>query len=199
VPSDDKRGEYYRTITDESERLSRLIDNVLEFARLERGSRELQLRAGDIVPVLEEALAKLRSHASRQGFELVLAADPSLPPVLFDRDALLQVLFNLVDNAMKYARGAGDRSVRIEARRAGEGVEVAVRDFGPGVGAQHLARIFEPFYRGEDELVRSTQGTGIGLALVRELAARMGASVSGANAQGGGFRVSLAFRGAATA
>jgi hypothetical protein len=137
VPSDDKRGEYYRTITDESERLSRLIDNVLEFARLERGSRELQLRAGDIVPVLEEALAKLRSHASRQGFELVLAADPSLPPVLFDRDALLQVLFNLVDNAMKYARGAGDRSVRIEARRAGEGVEVAVRDFGPGVGAQH--------------------------------------------------------------
>jgi signal transduction histidine kinase len=199
VPSDDKRGEYYRTITDESERLSRLIDNVLEFARLERGSRELQLRAGDIVPVLEEALAKLRSHASRQGFELVLAADPSLPPVLFDRDALLQVLFNLVDNAMKYARGAGDRSVRIEARRAGEGVEVAVRDFGPGVGAQHLARIFEPFYRGEDELVRSTQGTGIGLALVRELAARMGASVSGANAQGGGFRVSLAFRGAPAA
>jgi signal transduction histidine kinase len=76
---------------------------------------------------------------------------------------------------------------------------VAVRDFGPGVGAQHLASIFEPFYRGEDELVRSTQGTGIGLALVRELAARMGASVSGANAQGGGFRVSLAFRGAAAA
>jgi signal transduction histidine kinase len=195
VPSDDKRGEYYRTITDESERLSRLIDNVLEFARLERGSRELQTRAGDVAPVLEEALAKLRSHASRQGFELVLEADPSLPPVLFDRDALLQVLFNLVDNAMKYARGADARTVRIEARRAGEGVEVAVRDFGPGVAARHLARIFEPFYRGEDELVRSTQGTGIGLALVRELAARMGASVVGANAPEGGFRVSLAFRG----
>jgi signal transduction histidine kinase len=196
VPNDAKRGEYYRTITDESERLSRLIDNVLEFARLERGSRELTMRAGDVAPVLEEALAKLRSHAAREGFELVLSADAGLPPVQFDRDALLQVLFNLVDNAMKYARGAAARSVRIEARRAGEGVEVAVRDFGPGVAPKHLSRIFEPFYRGEDELVRSTQGTGIGLALVRELAARMGASVAGANAPEGGFRVSLAFRAA---
>jgi signal transduction histidine kinase len=199
VPGDAKRDEYYRTITDESERLSRLIDNVLEFARLERGKRELNLRAGDVAPVLEEALAKLRSHAARQGFELELAADPALPPVQFDRDALLQVLFNLVDNAMKYARGAGARRVCIEARRAGDGVEVAVRDFGPGVAAKHLARIFEPFYRGEDELTRSTQGTGIGLALVRELCARMGAKVSGANAQGGGFRVSLGLRGAAAA
>jgi len=195
VPSEAKRAEYTRTITDESERLSRLIDNVLEFARLERGRRELELRAGPLAPVLEEAVAKLASHAARQGFTLELAVEPGLPPVRFDRDALLQVLFNLVDNAMKYARSAGTRRVVVEARRAGEGAQVAVRDFGPGVAPPHLAHIFEPFYRGEDELTRNTQGTGIGLALVRELAQRMGAQVVGVNLPEGGFRVSLSFSG----
>jgi signal transduction histidine kinase len=193
VPGEAKKSEYYHTLTDESERLSRLIDNVLEFARLERGRRELSLRAGALGPVLEEAVAKLASHAAREGFALELAVEPDLPPVRFDRDALLQVLFNLVDNAMKYARGTGVRRVLLEARRAGAGVELAVRDFGPGVAPAHLGRIFEPFYRGEDELTRNTQGTGIGLALVRELAARMGAQVAGANLPEGGFRVSLAF------
>ncbi|HEX5067554.1 MAG TPA: histidine kinase dimerization/phospho-acceptor domain-containing protein [Myxococcota bacterium] len=193
VPSEEKRAEYTRTITDESERLSRLIDNVLEFARLERGRRDLELRAGPLAPVLEEAVAKLASHAARQGFTLELAIEPGLPAVRFDRDALLQVLFNLADNAMKYARSAGARRVVVEARRAGEGVQVAVRDFGPGVATAHLAHIFEPFYRGEDELTRNTQGTGIGLALVRELAQRMGAQVVGANLPEGGFRVSLSF------
>jgi signal transduction histidine kinase len=193
VPNEAKRAEYTRTITDESERLSRLIDNVLEFAKLERGRRELSLSAGPVAPVLEEAVAKLASHAGREGFALELEVEPGLPPVRFDRDALLQVLFNLVDNAMKYARTAGVRRVVLEARRANPGVVVSVRDFGPGVAAAHLAHIFEPFYRGENELTRATQGTGIGLALVRELARRMGAQVVGANVSDGGFRVSLTF------
>ena len=193
APTEAKRAEYTRTITDESERLSRLIDNVLEFARLERGRRELSLGAGPVAPVLEEAVAKLASHAAREGFALELAVEPGLSPVRFDRDALLQVLFNLVDNAMKYARTAGVRRVVLEARRANPGVVVAVRDFGPGVAPAHLAHIFEPFYRGENELTRGTQGTGIGLALVRELSQRMGAQVVGANLPDGGFRVSLAF------
>jgi signal transduction histidine kinase len=195
VASEAKRGEYYGTITDESERLSRLIDNVLEFSRLSRGTREMDLRVGAVGPVLEEAADKLRAHAAREGFALEVEVDPGLPPVRYDRDALLQVLFNLVDNAMKYAREAPARRVLLEARRSAAGVELSVRDFGPGVAHRHLPRIFEPFYRGEDELVRSTRGTGIGLALVRELAQRMGAAVRGANAEGGGFRVCLAFRG----
>ena len=193
VPSEAKRGEYYGTITDESERLSRLIDNVLEFSRLERGAREMSLRVGPVGPVLQEAADKLRAHAAREGFTLEVAVDSELPPVRYDRDALLQVLFNLVDNAMKYARHAPARRVLLEARRSAAGVELSVRDFGPGVPGRHLSRIFEPFYRGEDELTRSAKGTGIGLALVRELAERMGAAVRGANAEDGGFRVCLAF------
>jgi signal transduction histidine kinase len=192
VPSESKRREYYRTITDESERLSRLINNVLEFSRLEKGTRSMHLVAGPIGGVLEEAAERLRPHARREGFELVLDVDADLPPLRFDRDALLQVLFNLVDNAMKYARDAQRREIRIEARCQGGGAVLAVRDFGPGVSARQAARVFEPFYRGEHELTRTTKGTGIGLALVKELAERMGAAVSAANVAGGGFRVQLA-------
>jgi signal transduction histidine kinase len=193
VGAEDKRLEYYGTITDESERLSRLIDNVLEFARLERGTREMNWTVGSVGPILEEAAEKLRAHAGREGFWIALEVEADLPAVRFDRDALLQVLFNLVDNAMKYARAARDRSIALEARRRGAGVLVSVRDYGPGVSGGHLARIFEPFYRGGDERTRTTRGTGIGLALVKDLSERMDAAVSGANADGGGFCVRLVF------
>jgi signal transduction histidine kinase len=193
IGAEDKRAEYYATITDESERLSRLIDNVLEFARLERGTREMNWTVGPVGPVLEEAAEKLRTHAGREGFSIEVAIEEDLPAVRFDRDALLQVLFNLVDNAMKYAGAAGERSIALEARRRGAGVLVSVRDHGPGVHRRQLSRIFEPFYRGGDERTRTTKGTGIGLALVKDLSERMGAAVSGANADGGGFCVRLLF------
>jgi signal transduction histidine kinase len=193
VGEDSKRAEYYATITDESERLTRLIDNVLEFARLERGTREMNWTVGSVGPVLEEAAEKLRAHAQREGFSIALQIDDDLPAVRFDRDALLQVLFNLLDNAMKYGGVGGERSIGLTARRSGAGVSVSVRDHGPGVQGRHLSRIFEPFYRGGDERTRTTKGTGIGLALVKDLSERMGAAVSGANADGGGFCVRLVF------
>ncbi len=193
VASEAKRQEYYATITGESERLSRLVDNVLEFSKLEGGRRDLAIAVGMVGPVLTDAAEKLAPHAAREGFSLAVRVEDDLPAVRFDRDALLQVLFNLVDNAMKYAKGSDRRTVELEARRDGEAVTVAVRDFGPGVARGQLERVFEPFYRVESELTRTTKGTGIGLALVKELAERMGAAVSGANADGGGFRVRLAF------
>jgi signal transduction histidine kinase len=193
VGTEEQRAEYYATITDESERLSRLIDNVLEFARLERGTREMNWTVGPVGPVLEEAAGKLRAHAQREGFSIALEIGDDLTAIRFDRDALLQVLFNLVDNAMKYAGTATERSIVLRAQRRGAGVLVSVRDHGPGVHARHLSRIFEPFYRGGDERTRTAKGTGIGLALVKELSERMGAAVSGANADGGGFCVRLVF------
>ena len=84
----------------------------------------------------------------------------------------------------------------IEAFLQCGGVMLAVRDHGPGVAPRHLPRVFEPFYRGEDELTRTTRGTGLGLALVKGLVERMGAVISGRNAQDGGFEVCIAFGGA---
>jgi signal transduction histidine kinase len=191
VPSEEKRREYYTTISDESERLSRLIHNVLEFSSLERGKRDMHVAVGQVGPVLAEAAEKLEPHARRQGFTLRLEVEPDLPAVRMDRDAMLQMLFNLLDNAFKYARASEPREVVLEARSVQGRVVVGVRDFGPGVPSAHLRRVFEPFYRGEDELTRSAKGSGIGLALVRDLADRMGAAVRGTNAEGGGFRVEI--------
>jgi signal transduction histidine kinase len=196
VPSERKRQEYYGTMTSESERLSRLIDNVLEFSRLEKGTRQMNLVVGSLAPVLEEIADLLRPHAEREGFALRVESEPDLPPVRYDRDALLQVLFNLVDNAIKYARDAPRREISLECRRRDGGVAVLVRDRGPGVAPRHLTRLFEPFFRGETELTRRTKGTGIGLALVKGLVERMDAGISGRNAEGGGFEVSIDFRAA---
>jgi signal transduction histidine kinase len=194
VPSDGKRQEYYRHITAESERLSRLINNVLEFSRLEKGNRAVSWTRGEPGEVLHEIAALLRPHAAEQGFELELEIEPGLPPLRFDRDALVQVLFNLIDNAVKYARDAGDRRIVLSARRAGRSVLFVVGDRGPGVPAGQLEAIFAAFYRGENELTRRNKGTGLGLALVRGLVERMGGRVRARNRPGGGFEVEVELR-----
>jgi signal transduction histidine kinase len=193
VPSETKRQEYYRHITAESERLSRLINNVLEFSRLEKGTREMALVTGSLEPVVREAVELVRPHVESEGFALRVEADGALPPVRFERDALLQVLFNLVDNAVKYARDGVERWIAVRVVPAGGGVRLAVRDSGPGVPDRHLAHVFDPFYRGERELTRRNRGTGLGLALVRGLVERMGGRVDGRNVPEGGFEVTIAF------
>jgi signal transduction histidine kinase len=194
VPSDAKRDEYYRHITSESERLSRLINNVLEFSKLERGKRAPHLVTDSLGPVVAEVAEFVRPHTEQEGFDLDVEIQPDLPPVCFDRDALMQVIFNLVDNALKYAHDAEPRRIvlRCAADEDGE-VRISLRDHGPGIAAQHLKRIFEPFYRGESELTRRTKGTGLGLALVRSLVEQMGARVTGRNAPHGGFEVHISF------
>ncbi len=193
VPSEAKRAEYYTTITDESERLSRLIDNVLEFSRLEQNRRDLHLVVGSLSDAIRDAVEKLRTHIEREGFRLELDLDDRLPAVQFDRDGVTQLVFNLVDNALKYARHAEKREIEIGLHLENDRVELRVRDFGPGVPDDQLRRVFEPFYRIGEELTRTTEGTGIGLALVKELAEGMGGVVLGRNASGGGFEVRVAF------
>ena len=192
--TEQKRADSYRTITAECERLTRLVDNVLELSRLEKGTRSVSLVAGPIVPVLREALELLEPHARASGFALELDCDDALA-ARFDRDALLQVVFNLVDNAIKYSREAEDKTITLNARAEDGRVALLVRDRGPGVPARQLARIFEPFWRGERELTRRTKGTGIGLALVQGLVERMGGEASGRNAEGGGFEARIVLPG----
>lgn len=190
VPDPEKRSRYYRIITAESERLTRLIDNVLELAKLERGSRQLSLTMGHVGQVVRDTLEVLEPHATELGFQLELEEEATLPAVSFDRDALSQVLFNLVDNALKYGSEAQQRTIKIRCERAAEGVCIRIADRGPGVDPAHLRQIWQPFFRGERELTRKHKGTGIGLSLVRGLVQRMGGSVSGKNTNPG-FEVSV--------
>jgi signal transduction histidine kinase len=178
VEDETKAQEYARTITSESERLTRLINNVLALSRIER-RQPLTLRTDDVRPVVREVVEVLRPHASREGFTLELELPRELPKVLFEPDALRQVLFNLVDNALKYSRDARDKRVTVEATAEQDGgVTLSVRDRGPGVPEDQLSLIFEPFYRAEREITRKHKGTGIGLALVSGLVAGMRGSVS---------------------
>ncbi len=193
VPAEAKRVEYYRHITAESERLTRLINNVLEFSRLEKGTRAMALVTAPLGSVVVEAAELLGAHAARAGFELEVQVEATLPAVRFERDAVLQILFNLVDNAVKYAGDNHPKRLALSCRLVGSEVCVAVRDHGPGVTPQHVRRLFEPFYRGESELTRRSQGSGLGLALVRSLAAQMGARAAARNVPDGGFEVEVRF------
>ena len=191
VSNEEKRQQYYEVITNESERLTRLVNNVLELSKLERRDRSVSPVAGPLLPVLEEAREVMTPHAADEGFAIGLDVAADLPEVIYDRDALLQVLFNLIDNALKYSKSAQTREILLRARQKDDVVEISVSDQGPGVSEAHLKHIFEPFYRAEAELTRRSRGTGIGLALVRGLIESMGGSVRGENGADGGFVVRL--------
>ena len=193
VPDPAKQRAYHATITSESERLSRLIGNVLELARMEKGQQRAEPVVGDVGPIVQQVVDSLRPHAEAHGVGLELEVPDDLQPARVDCDALVQVLFNLIDNAVKFGKPkAGERSVvRVALEAGSDGVAVHVRDEGPGVPKQQLPLIFEAFYRGERELTRTTKGTGIGLALVAGLVADMGGRVRARNRDGGGLEVTV--------
>jgi signal transduction histidine kinase len=193
VESDTKRSEYYATITAETERLSRLINNVLELSRIERRERHVDMVVGDMAAVAGDVVDAFRPHAQNEGFSVTFESAPGLPAVRFERDALTQVLFNLLDNALKYSQRAEQRTIAVRCEPAAEGgVSLVVSDRGPGVPEGQLSLIFEPFYRAQNELTRTQKGTGIGLSLVRGLVTRMQGTVQGRNlAPGFEVRVTL--------
>lgn len=193
LAQDERKPEYYQFIFNESERLSRLIENVLQLARLDRNEFELSLVEMSVGELLDQVRSRVSSQVAAAGFELALDADSVGPcAVRVDPDAMAQVFINLVDNACKFSRDAQCRKIEIGARREGGRLALTVRDHGPGIAADQLGRIFELFYRTESELTRETVGTGIGLALVRQLVAGMGGRVDVRQCQPGvEFRILL--------
>ncbi len=185
VGEEEKKQAYYRRIHDESQRLSRLIENVLRLAQLERDEWQVSLTVRDPVQLAREAVASLEGQVRRAGFEIELEVEGEPRPVSVDTDALTQILINLVDNALKFARESEQRKIVIRVSQTGEECCLHVRDFGPGIPRRELKRIFQQFYRVGGELTRTAEGTGIGLALVRMLAEAMGASVDVRNCRPG--------------
>lgn len=187
-----KRQTYYDYIHGESERLSRLIENVLQLARLTRNKQRFDLKSITVAELVDLVRSKVATQVERAGFALALRNEtPEGTSVVVDADCAVQIFINLVDNAVKFSADAERKAVEIAARRAGDGeVLFTVRDFGPGVPKAQMKRIFELFYRVESGLTRETAGTGIGLALVRQLAAAMRARVDVRNCEPGAeFRV----------
>ncbi len=174
VENKQKANKSIRTITSQAERLSRLIGNVLLLSNIEKGPGQPSSK-GDLLEPVKEAISAIRPHAESAGFSLHYEAPHQVPPVQRNADGLEQILFNLVDNAIKYGSQAADKRITISVEVGEHSIDLCVRDRGPGVPPNEVSRIFQPFYRLEDELTRKNQGTGLGLALVTDLARRMGA------------------------
>lgn len=172
VASAEKEKEYLDIIVRESERLSALIENVLDFARLERGRGSYEFAEGDVGEAVARAANVYRYRAERDGVRLVLDVAPDLPRARIDERAIQLAVINLIDNALKYAPGGEEILVRAEAD--GPDVRVDVVDHGPGVAPEDRQRIFERFVRlpgSRSDGARSpVRGSGIGLALVKHIA-----------------------------
>ncbi|MCH8142792.1 MAG: histidine kinase [Proteobacteria bacterium] len=194
--SEEKKRSYYDFIFQESERLTRLINNVLRLARFNRNGTDLELHTTTVGELVDLARSKIATHVEQAGFELAEQHDDLNLVVEADTDAFVQIMINLIDNALKFSANATEKKVSFSSRlRGGSSVEFAVRDYGPGVPRDQMKKIFKLFYRTERELTRETVGTGIGLALVHELVTAMGGSVDVKNSEPGAeFRVRLPLR-----
>jgi signal transduction histidine kinase len=183
--------DYARRIAGEVERLSRVVANVLGFTRLERGTLRVRPEPGDLAAVVRECVGRQQAALEAAGARVEMALAEDLPSVRFDRDAVGEIIQNLLDNAEKYTREAANRAIHVTLVREGETVALAVADHGPGVSAAARRRLFRPFARGSGADLPA--GLGLGLALVQALARAHGAKVGCGDAPGGGAVFTVKF------
>jgi signal transduction histidine kinase len=191
APDEATRREYYAVITRESQRLTRLIDNVLDFSRIEDGRQRYDIVPTPVEPIVQEVVEAFRYSLAQQGFKVDVEVAPDLPELPLDAEAIKQALANLVDNAIKYS---GDRRrVRVSARAVDREVRIDVADEGIGVPPGEARRIFEKFYRVGRSETQGRRGSGLGLALVKHIVEAHGGRVSVDSRMGEGSRFSLHF------
>lgn len=187
VKSEEKRQEYLEIICRESERLSALIENVLDFARMERGRAKYDMHARDLGDVVARAIDTFRYRIESEGVEVEFVREGGMLVLPIDEQAILLATINLLDNAVKYGEGS---RVEVKVQNLGQELIVSVRDHGPGIPADDLHKVFERFYRSRRDT--NTRGSGIGLALVEEIINAHGGRAWAENADGGGARVAFA-------
>jgi signal transduction histidine kinase len=186
----EREQEYFGILASESARLSGLINNVLELSRLEKQTRRFDLRQGDLRDVLDEVQAVMGESLAREGFELTVTSG-DIPVCTYDREVLVQVLINLMENSIKFGRHLPEKRIIITAGAGEGGVTLKVSDTGPGIPKRALKRVFDDFYRVDNDLNRTTGGTGIGLALVKKFVVAMGGRVKVENNDGTGCTVRI--------
>jgi signal transduction histidine kinase len=192
VPDAERRQEYFETLQKESERLTLLVENVLAYARLERGRKPQAQDRVTVVDLLQRVRKRLEQRAAQAGMECIVELNPKTAEQEFTTDTAVveQILFNLVDNAAKYARNAADRRIHVEANRNGQYVKLIVRDHGPGIGHEAAERT-QAFEKSAQESAETAPGVGLGLALCRRLARQLGGRLDVAKANGEGAEVTL--------
>jgi signal transduction histidine kinase len=168
--------EYYEIIRKESERLTSLINNILDFSRIESGKKEYSFRETDVADLVRGTLDSYRFEIEQNGFQFEQKIDNDLPQVWVDREAIARSLLNLVNNAVKYS--ATEKYLGVNLYRHNRGVNLEVVDHGIGIPVKEQPKIFEKFYRVGDPLVHNTKGSGLGLSLVRHIVQAHGGKVA---------------------
>lgn len=175
ITTQQKKHEYYSIIRKESERLTALINNILDFSRIEAGRKEYDFRETDIAELVRNTLDSYRYQIEQQGFALEEQIDPTIPAVRVDREAIARALVNLVNNALKYSDS--EKFLGVKLYRDKGVLKLEVSDRGIGIERHEQTRIFEKFYRTCDPLVHNTKGSGLGLSLVRHITEAHGGDV----------------------
>ena len=188
ITTEGKKHEYYSIIRKESERLSSLINNILDFSRIEAGGKEYDFRETDIAELVRNTLDSYRYQIEQQGFALEEHID-TVPAVRVDREAIARALVNLVNNALKYSDSEKFLGVRLY--RDQSVLKLEVSDRGIGIERREQSRIFEKFYRTCDPLVHNTKGSGLGLSLVRHITRAHGGEVEVESTPGRGSKFTL--------
>jgi len=194
VPDAEKQSEYHRNIVSEAERLTRLINNVLDFARIEEGRKKFEFGMGDLGDVVFEVVRIIGDYARKEGFEITTSVEEGLPATSFDRDAIIQALINLTANAVKYSED--DKRIEVGARCERDSILLWVSDHGAGIDAEEVPHLFEKFFRGGEHLTREIGGTGLGLSIVHHIVQVHGGEVSARSTVGEGstFEILLPIR-----
>jgi signal transduction histidine kinase len=190
LTSPERYEEYFRTIRKESERLSALINNILDFSRIEAGKKEYDFRETNLAELVRTTLEAYRYQIEQNGFEFQENIEDNLPPVRVDREAIARSLLNLVNNALKYS--PNEKFIGVTLHRANGSVQLEVVDHGIGIPRSEQPKIFEKFYRVGDPLVHNTKGSGLGLSLVRHIVRAHGGDVRVESAPGKGSKFVIA-------
>jgi len=189
ITTPEKKQQYYRIIRKESERLTALINNILDFSRIEAGHKEYEFRDTDIADLVHNTLDSYRYQIEQQGFEFEESIDTSLPVVRVDREAIARALVNLVNNALKYS--TDEKFLGVKLYRDNGAVKLEVADHGIGISRRDQSKIFEKFYRAGDSLVHNTKGSGLGLSLVRHITEAHGGEIAVESTPGSGSKFIL--------
>ena len=187
----ERRAEFAQTIYTNTQRMQRIVDELLDLSRIESGHWKPIPLAVKIADAAAEVFARVAANAAKKGVTLDTKVDPIASVVHADRTALEQILLNLVENALRHTPQGG--RVAIETHPDKNGASVTVTDTGTGIPAEHLPRIFERFYRADSGRSRAAGGTGLGLAIVKHLVEAHGGSVSADSIVGSGTTIRIFF------